>query len=225
MKFKKLFVVAICFVQSILSAGQQPSVKNGLTIQVADSPTQILQKDLDAHKKLAVAVFYTYDVTISSPGPLDTYYQYFDAFFGHDLEWAGAFQKQENGEFIIGAYDQSGTLVGGVYGKKLFGPIAALNLKDGESVYYMGCIYVATDHQNQGIGTFLTEAFTTYAAGKSIFLYTYTINRSARRVYEKAGFTLIIDSLHQDGCATSAVCELLDWHLYEPKDFVAYRKN
>lgn len=217
-------MLTLCVIAGFVFYQQLFATQNGITV-VAVDPVLATEQELDLHKELAVKVFLAYDISIGQEGPLPTYYDYFDRFFGALPQPVGAFKKQENGESLFSFYDDHGVLLGGLYGKKIFGPNAVLGLKEGEHAQYIDCLYVLTDIQTKGIGTALTKAFSDHAKGAPIFLYVWAIHKSARRVYEKCGFKLVTDDLHPDGCATPAVHELLNWYLYEPKDFVVYRKN
>lgn len=202
-----------------LASAEQP--KFFVDVQVIN-PQTVTPRELDRHKELAAQVFFSYDTSIQTAGPLKSYYDYFNIFFT-------AFKEQKNEEFLISAYDSQGHIIGGLFGKALIGPLSVLDIKEEQTAHYLDCVYVDCDLQNKGIATTMINFLITNTSKNKkrtpLFLYVWAINTTARKVYEKCGFTLITDAQHPDGKGTAAAHALQTNSGYNPNDFVVYRKN
>ncbi len=230
MKKKISSLLILCIITSI-------HTEDTFSLHVrALTPQTTTRNELDHHREIAANAFLTYNSALFSKEPQG--HKVWDAFFVptrqgyYDYcEWFYTkFMNRTDDEFFIfGAYDTDGTLVGGMHGKTLTGPCSALGLQAGQKAYYINLLYVDPNFQNKGIGKALIKALTTVAENKPvptpIFLYTYTINTSARKVYESCGFTVITDTEHPNGEWTEAAQLLLFDDEIRRKDSIAYRKN
>ncbi len=185
------------------------------------SPQTISKNELNSHKKIASDAFFLYDTSINAVVETKEYYDgYFENFFNAYVH------TQENELFLLGAYNQQGKVIGGLYGRIVAGPHEILGLRKDTEAYCINCVYVDPKYQNNGVATSLIRKLvvTAQKQNKPILLYTYAVHTAARKIYEKCGFTLITDKGHPDGHWTDAAQALFfgDRCITDP---VAYRKD